>query len=208
MGKITAKSFYENLVPYLGEKAALFIDNQTKDLKFHLKITKPRDTKFGDYLPEVNNNRQRITINGNLDKYSFLITLLHELAHLYVQENVKVHHKPHGEEWKTTFAQLLTLAVKNELFPLTVTNLISKLYIRDHKFTHTSRVKILNAIYKELNLEIPIRLENLPVNAVALLPNGMKVVKLNQQRTRCLCRDMNDNKLYYVNKHIEVTTQN
>ncbi len=207
MEKNSVKSFYQNLIPYLDEKAALFIDNQTKDLKFHLKITKPRDSKFGDYFPAVNNNRQRITINGNLDKYSFLITLLHELAHLYVQENVKHKHLPHGEEWKTTFSQLLSLAIKNDLFPLRVSDLINKLYIKERKFTHTSRVKILNAIYKELNIQIPIRLENLPLNSTAILPNGMTIIKLNQQRTRCLCRDLNNNKLYYVNKLIEVKLQ-
>lgn len=206
MEKNSPKTFYQNLIPYLGEKAALFIDNQTKDLKFHLKITKPRDTKFGDYFPPVKNNRQRITINGNLDKYSFLITLLHELAHLYAQENYGQNHKPHGEEWKNTFSGLLSLAIKNELFPTKIAELIFKLYIKKRSFSHTSRVKILNLIYKELEIAIPIRLESIPINGKVLLPNGMKIIKINQLRTRCLCRDLEDNKLYYVNKLIEVTT--
>ena len=206
MEKNSPKTFYQNLIPYLGEKAALFIDTQTKDLKFHLKITKPRDSKFGDYFPSVKNNKQRITINGNLDKYSFLITLLHELAHLYVQEKYGHHHKPHGEEWKNTFSDLLSLAVKNELFPNRIAELILKLYIKKRSFTHTSRVKILNSIYQDLEIEIPVRLESIPLNSKAILPNGMKVVKINQLRTRCLCRNLEDNKLYYVNKLIEVKT--
>lgn len=205
MQKNSAKTFYENLIKYLGEEAALFIDNQTKDIAFHLKVTKPRDTKFGDYFPPVNNNRQRITINGDLDKYSFLITLLHELAHLYVQENLKQRHKPHGEEWKTTFSKLLILAINNNLFPKKVADLISNLYIKKRKFTHTSRIKILNAIYQELKLAPPLRLENIPIHGQALLPNGMKIIKINQIRTRCLCREITTNKLYYVNKLIEVT---
>ena len=207
MKKDNAKSFYQNLVPYLGEEAALFIDNQTKGLKFHLKVSKPRDSKFGDYFPSVKNKPQRITVNGNLDKYSFLITFLHELAHLIIQEKIKHKCNPHGNEWKAEFTKLLNLAVNNELFPDKISLLIKKLYIEKQRFTHTSRVKILNAIYKELNIQIPVRLENISINSIVVLPNGMKIIKLNQQRTRCLCRDLNNNKLYFVNNLIEVKLQ-
>jgi SprT protein len=199
-----AATFYEHLVPYLGEKAAAFIDEHTRDIKFHLKITKPRDTKFGDYRPSYQQKKQQITINGNLDRYSFLITLLHELAHLYVQEKLTKKHLPHGPEWKNTFSQLLRVAVNHDLFPPEAADRIKHFYIEKQLFTQTSRNKIQTALDLSLGKIPAIKLEHIPVEKKVLLDNGMTVVKIKQLRTRCLCRCLDDNRMYYINKYIEV----
>lgn len=198
------KIFYNHLVPFIGEKAALFIDVQTKGLVFHLKVTKARETKYGDYSSPIKNKKQRITINGNLDKYSFLLTLLHELAHLMVFENYDKKVKPHGKEWKYCFSQILLKAINDNIFPLSVNETINKYYINKQSFTHNSRVKISNAIDKELGIPESIRLENIPINKTVLLINGMTVTKLEQKRTRCICRNLEDRRLYYIHKFIEV----
>ena len=54
--------------------------------KVHLTITRERQTILGNYRNKVFDKNHRISINGNLNKYSFLITLLHELAHLLAHE--------------------------------------------------------------------------------------------------------------------------
>jgi SprT protein len=204
MASLQDNYFRQRLIPYLGEEAAIFIDNYTKNLRFHLKITKERATKFGDYCPPRDNKKQRITINGNLDKYSFLITLLHELAHLRLFEKNSNLIKPHGKEWKNVFTQLLFLAINQSLFPPLISQAINKYYIVKQSYTHTSRIYILNSIYKTLNQAIPIRLETVPIKSTVVLENGMTVIKIEQKRTRCICKDIANKKLYSIHKSVEV----
>ena len=48
----------------------------------HLTVAKERKSILGDYRHRTHGKNHRISVNGNLNKYAFLITLLHELAHL------------------------------------------------------------------------------------------------------------------------------
>ncbi len=50
--------------------------------KIHLKIKRERKTVLGDYRPSFNGKPHTISVNANLNKYHFLITFIHELAHL------------------------------------------------------------------------------------------------------------------------------
>ncbi|HSN60425.1 MAG TPA: hypothetical protein VLR49_05800, partial [Ferruginibacter sp.] len=54
--------------------------------KVQLTVTRKRQTILGDYRHAHGGTNHRISVNGNLNKYSFLITLLHELAHLFTYE--------------------------------------------------------------------------------------------------------------------------
>lgn len=198
------KSFYKNLIPYTGEQSAVFIEDLTEGLFFHLKITRARDSKYGDYCPSYKGRKQRITINGNLDKYSFLITFLHELAHLLVNERLEPGFLPHGKEWKSTFRQLLHLALDKNLFPANVAEIVRRQYIIGNNFTHTSRALVQNEILRSYNKQPPLRLASVPLKGKVSLKNGMNVVKLKQNRTRSLCKCLNDNKMYYVSNVAEV----
>lgn len=83
-----------------------------------LKISKPRLSKLGDYRPPFKaHDRHKISINGDLNPYSFLITLVHEIAHLYNHKTYGRRVKPHGNEWKSYFRQLLHPFVKKGVFP-------------------------------------------------------------------------------------------
>jgi SprT protein len=44
--------------------------------KVHLTITRQRQSILGDYRHAYANQTHRISVNGNLNKYAFLITLL------------------------------------------------------------------------------------------------------------------------------------
>ena len=57
--------------------------------KVHLTVTRERKSVLGDYRHAVLNVNHKITVNGNLNKYEFLITLLHELAHLLCFEQYR-----------------------------------------------------------------------------------------------------------------------
>ena len=64
----------------------------------HLTVAKERKSILGDYRHRTHAKNHRISVNGNLNKYAFLITLLHELAHLLAFENFGNRIAPHGRE--------------------------------------------------------------------------------------------------------------
>jgi hypothetical protein len=63
-----------------------------------------RQTRHGDYRKGVN-GKHEITVNSNLNKYKFLITLIHEISHLVAFENLE---------------EILNLMVMNGVFFSTV----------------------------------------------------------------------------------------
>ncbi|OIQ92885.1 protein SprT [mine drainage metagenome] len=85
--------------------------------KVHLTVTKKRKSVLGDYRHPAMGSNHRISINGNLNKYEFLITLLHELAHLLTFEQFKNRVEAHGKEWKNIYSKLLIDFVQHKLFP-------------------------------------------------------------------------------------------
>ena len=72
----------------------------------NIKIVKVRKTKHGDFK-KLRNGSNQITLNHINNKYRFLITLIHELAHFKVYKNIKKRVNPHGVEWKNTYKLLM-----------------------------------------------------------------------------------------------------
>lgn len=197
-------SLIKNLTTYISEDAAVYIEKITRGLTLKIRVTKERESKYGDYLQSVNGKPQRITVNGNLDKFSFLITFLHELAHLKAFEEYGNKIKAHGTEWKLMFFEIINNSLNHKLFPDEIAGVIKEQYIIKKDLSFYSRVKITDSINKYLNITIPKRLEDFPINSSVELINGMHVKIIEAKRTRFLCKCINDNKMYYVQKKIEV----
>ena len=88
----------ENCLPYLKKWFGEYI--------IHIKITRGRNSKLGDYRKMVDKSHQ-ITINSTLQPPLFFFVLTHELAHLIAFENYGNRISPHGQEWKHTFRTML-----------------------------------------------------------------------------------------------------
>ncbi|PKP15392.1 MAG: sprT domain-containing protein, partial [Bacteroidetes bacterium HGW-Bacteroidetes-23] len=71
----------EVLLKYLPEHAVESVFELIKTNSVHLKIVNERVTRHGDYRRHPS-GKHHITVNANLNKYRFLITLVHEIAHL------------------------------------------------------------------------------------------------------------------------------
>jgi len=84
--------------------------------RVHLTITRERKTLLGDYKHRAGQPHQ-ISVNGNLNQYAFLLTLLHELAHLVTFEKYGHRIQAHGKEWKFVYGQLLQSFLQKELVP-------------------------------------------------------------------------------------------
>jgi SprT protein len=85
--------------------------------KVHLTVARERKSILGDYRHRTHAKNHRISVNGTLNKYAFLITLLHELAHLLTFEQYGNGVQSHGKEWKTVFGQLLAQFIQHNIFP-------------------------------------------------------------------------------------------
>ena len=94
-----------NLSKFIPSKSYLKICQWIQELDITIKLSKPRKTKIGDF--KVVNGNFIISINNDLNQYSFLITLVHELAHAYVYKDYKNNVQPHGLEWKQIFKDML-----------------------------------------------------------------------------------------------------
>src|SRR5678816_2471588 len=74
--------------------------------KVHLTVAAERKSILGDYRHSTHFSNHRISVNGNLNKFSFLITLLHELAHLLTFEEFGNKVPSHGREWKLSLIHI------------------------------------------------------------------------------------------------------
>ncbi|MES2649462.1 MAG: SprT-like domain-containing protein [Bacteroidota bacterium] len=111
------KHSFEALKAYLPEGSFDLVMPLIIHHKVHLTISRQRQTKLGDYRNAYGSKNHRISVNGNLNKYSFLITLLHELAHLLAYEQFGNRIQPHGAEWKRTYGMVLKDFLGKHLFP-------------------------------------------------------------------------------------------
>ena len=85
--------------------------------RVHLTVARERKSILGDYRHRHGTQTHRISVNGNLNPYAFLVTLLHELAHLLTFEKWGHKVSAHGREWKDTFGQLLAQFIQQGVFP-------------------------------------------------------------------------------------------
>lgn len=106
-----------SLADYLPARTFEMVEPFLMHHKIHLTITRSRATVLGDYRNAVAGKAHRITVNGNLNPYAFLITLLHELAHLITFLRFSHRVAAHGPEWKQQFSELLKQFLQAEIFP-------------------------------------------------------------------------------------------
>jgi SprT protein len=116
------KESFEPLREYLPDGSFELVMPLILQHKVHLTVSRERQTKLGDYRNAHAGKNHRISVNGNLNKYSFLITLLHELAHLLAFEQYGNRIQPHGREWKNTYGLVLKDFLGQNLFPLDIAN--------------------------------------------------------------------------------------
>lgn len=88
--------------------------------RVHLTITRERQSVLGDYRHPYENKGHRISINGGLNKYAFLLTLLHEIAHLITFNLYGNRVNAHGREWKQEYSKILREFVGKNYLPADV----------------------------------------------------------------------------------------
>lgn len=94
------------LEQYLPVNTQPFLSKWFADHKIHIRITKERNSKLGDYR-KMPDKSHEISINSTLERQLFFFVLTHELAHLIAFEKFGGRIAAHGQEWKSTFREML-----------------------------------------------------------------------------------------------------
>ncbi len=191
------------LSQYMPIEAAPIIARWIDYFQCEFKISKNRATKLGDYRHPYKNVGHKISVNNSLNIYAFLVTTVHEFAHLLTWNDHNNRVKPHGEEWKRNFKKMMVPFLEKEIFPDDVRDAIVQ-YLNNPSAASYSDLKLSRAL-KKYDLAIGIlRLEEIPVDTLFTIKDGRKFKKGEKlrKRYRCLCLD--NGNVYLFNPLAEV----
>lgn len=193
----------EILKKYLPERAVSPCFDLIKEHQVHLKIVGHRHTRHGDYR-RMPDGSHKITVNASLNKYRFLITLIHEIAHLVAIQEYGRGIKPHGKEWKRTFQHLMIPYIRPEIFPSQLLPVIAN-HFKNPKASSSSDARLSIAL-KSFDPEE--RKESyvyeIPYNAIFRLHNGKLYKKGNKRVKRYECIELATGRLYLFQPNAEV----
>src|SRR5690554_1121702 len=192
----------EILEKYIPQAATAAIFDLIKTHKVHLKIVHERVTRHGDYRKMANGQHQ-ITVNASLNKYRFLITLVHEIAHLEAFMKFGSNIKPHGVEWKRTFQILMLPFLRPEIFPSQLLPLLARHFKNPKASSDTDAT--LSLALKQFDPENDKNyIFEIPMGGQFRLYNG-RIFKRGKRRVkRYECLEVSTGKIYLFNPNAEV----
>ncbi len=191
--------------------SAFLPDNTYKEVidylhhyKVHLTVTRERRTVLGDYRNRNHDKNHRISVNGNLNKYAFLITLLHELSHLLAFEKYGHRIQAHGAEWKNEFGNILASFIQKKVFPADIEQELIKSL--KNPAASTCAEEGLLRILRKYDPHKPgfYFVEQLPMNSIFKEKNGRVFIKGNKVRKRFVCKELIGGKLFLFSPVAEV----
>ncbi len=198
--KRTDREIISNYIP---EQTVDMVLHWIERYQFRMRIKRKRNTKLGDYRPPFDGRGHFITINHDLNKFAFLITLVHEVAHLTNWDKNKNRVKPHGPEWKKDFQELMLPLLKQNIFPDDVHHAIDK-YMRNPAASSCSDLHLMRVLKRYDTHTTSVHLEELPHGATFKIANGKVFIKGEKQRTRFKCLEVGSRHTYLVSALMEV----
>ncbi|MEQ8908216.1 MAG: SprT-like domain-containing protein [Vicingaceae bacterium] len=191
------------LLKYIPEASLPLVAEWLKAYKLHLKISKSRKTKLGDFRPANGGKPARISVNGDLNPYHFLITLTHEVAHAAVWEKYRRKALPHGKEWQNTYSQMLDQMRKRVDFPKELNAALDQ-HLNQPKASSCSDPNLYRAL-KKLNPQTnEVLLEDLAEGSIFSFHKKRVFKKGAKRRSRFECVDQKNKKLYLISGLAEV----
>lgn len=191
------------LQKYLPELAVAPCFELIKTHGVHLKIVNHRVTRHGDYR-RLPNGLHLITVNASLNKYRFLITLVHEIAHLVAFETYGRRIKPHGSEWKRTFQHLMVPFIRPEVFPTQLLPIIAN-HFKNPKASSSTDARLSIALKAfDADERLLSYVYELPTGSIFRLYNGKLFKKGNKKVKRYECVELSTGRLYLFQPNAEV----
>lgn len=194
------------LQQYIPQPAIPMVMQLLQHEHLSVKVKNERKTRHGDYRKMPNGTHQ-ITVNANLNKYRFLITLIHEIAHFEAYKTFGKFIKPHGKEWKHTFQHLMLPFLNPEVFPNHILPLLAK-HFKNPKASSDSDASLALALKQFDESNDKTFVFEVPLGQTFKLYNGRIFKKGEKRVKRFECVEVASGKLYLFNPNAEVELLN
>lgn len=191
------------LAQYMPALAAPIIAKWIDYFQCEFKIAKRRATKLGDYRHPYNGQGHKISVNNNLNQYAFLVTTVHEFAHLITWNEYQNKVKPHGAEWKHNFKRMMNPLFEIDVFPADVKASITS-YLANPAASSCTDLTLARALKKYDEVADTMHLEQLPINAIFRLKDKRTFQKGERIRKRFRCNCLDNGLAYLFNPLAEV----
>ena len=193
-------SEFKTIHKYIPEQSIDLVEELLNKYQFYLIIKNNRKTKHGDFRP-LSNGRMQITINNDLNSYRFLVTLVHEIAHLATFKKHK-RVKPHGIEWKMNFQHLMLPFLKASIFPNDILPILAN-YLRNPKASTDTDTRLSLALKQYDEKSDKNYIFELPLHS-KFIHNNKVFVKGAKRRVRYKCKELKTKKEYLFHPNAEV----
>ncbi|HMT29486.1 MAG TPA: SprT-like domain-containing protein [Bacteroidia bacterium] len=174
------------------------------DYKIAVRIAKSRNSKYGDYRPPSDGKGHRISINHDLNKYAFLLTFTHEVAHLVTYNKYRLRIDPHGKEWKNEFKRLMMPFLDSDIFPKDLVVAING-YMNNPAASSCSDIHLMRTLAKYDKRDDRWKLlEEIALNTPFRIRSGREFVKGELLNKNFCCTCMKSKHKYVINPLTEV----
>ncbi|MEO2000440.1 MAG: hypothetical protein ABGW75_02360 [Pirellulales bacterium] len=185
---------YETVRKYLPPSAWKYVLDLLLEYPVVVRVVPHRATKLGDYRPpRLDECCHQITVNEDLNIYSFLITLLHELAHLRVAASHAGRNKkprPHGPEWKKEFAAIVRPVIEESMIPGDLCVALAASSQHPRAATCSDRLLTLALSQYDQVVDNCVHVEQLEAGACFQLQNGRQFILGDRVRSRYRCIEL------------------
>ena len=162
------------------------INEYLKDIKF--TIVNPRKTALGMW--RFREGQHEITINSDLTGIQFMLTTVHEIAHVRIWDMYKNTVKPHGQEWKDQYRQLM-LPLLQGYFDTHTEDILKK-----HMINPPASARATEELKRMLEPDARLLID-VCVGCSFKLKDGREFVKLCKRRVKWVCSD-HEGKMFLI----------
>ncbi len=195
---------FEELKAYIPEGSYESLLHNIVKYKVQLTLTRERKTILGTYIHPFGTKGHRITVNANLNQYAFLVTLLHELAHLFTYEKYRGRVAPHGVEWKAEFSAILKEYLLKSIFPEPLA-LAIKNSLANPGASTCADIPLQMALKKfDKKQDGFLMVDELQQGQLFRIADGRIFERGEKLRTRYKCKELSSKKYYLFSKLFEV----
>ena len=192
------------LKDYLPEGTFEKVSEWLYQYHIHLTITRERTSVLGDYRNAVDGKNHRISVNGNLNKFAFLYTLIHEIAHLLIYDQYGHRVASHGREWKMQFSILLRDFLEHHIFPPDISDAISR-SLKNPAATSCAEDDLLRVFRNhDLHKKNILFVEEVEAGGLFVLRDGRIFKRGERIRKRYKCIELSTGKEYLFSPVYEV----
>lgn len=198
------KKNHQSLRKYVPEAAADYCIDLWKQYDFTLRIKKSRKTKLGDFRVDRTGQKISISVDGTLNEWAFLVTYLHEVAHLLTWRAHRSGVKPHGPEWQGQFQLLMQPMLTAEVFPAEVLKPLKKYMQAPSASTATCQpLWIALRGFDEKKTENTFFLAQIADGGKFKFSEAV-YQKVEVRRTRALCQNLSNGRRYLISTAAQV----